>query len=959
MEAIQSFLTDQPWAYWSLLLVGFLAVGWSLTRWLKDERVWIILLTAGLGLLFMLPPREKLKLGIDLSGGTILVYQIDTAKTSSAFGQAQMAQMVAALSKRINPAGTLDITIRPMGGDRIEIILPAADPQEVQSVQDRITKMGQLEFRILANEKHDGELGNNAIRQAREKLTEDSDINLELGLQHYQWVKVHDPDNFDVLGQTPGESVAVQDGYVLTIIPDDMMKATGDELTKVESGIDRQFRPCVNFKFDTVGTRRFAKLTRQYRPEGDEFRYKLAIILDARVMSAPVINQPIEGGEGVIEGNFDQAEVDDLIAILNAGKLPAMLIPTPISKDTVTATLGEDTIRQGTRAIFVAMIVVPVFMLAYYLFSGVVANIALLLNLILILGSMGFSQSTFTLPGLAGLALTIGMAVDANVLIFERMREERERGSGLRQAIRNGFDRAWLAIFDSNLTTIITALILYSLGTDQVKGFALTLMIGLVINLFTAVFVGRVIFDIWERHGWIKQLKMLHLIKTPNFDYVSPRHYFIAASAIVIAIGLLVTGLRGKELLDIDFTGGTAISVRLTDTTLGPDYVRHEAESAGLPNVKVERLIPEGATEEESLFLLRTTLQDQNEVRQLVTQRFLHDLNKLATVQIVKWEVESAKPAEATTKDPNSENADNEKASDDTQPSLAGASKIRLELNRQVGRDALAAKVEQTLAAENLSDPRLHYTLRPAELEAQSGKKFILETTRDPQSLQPKLAASLAADPIFERENNFKSQVASETRWKAMGAMGLSWAAIVGYLWFRFKNISYGFAAVVALVHDVLIALTAVAVGGWLGSVAPGFASLLLIDDFKIDLTVVTAFMTIIGFSVNDTIVIFDRIREIKGKAPYVTADMINQSVNQCMSRTILTALTVIVVLGILFIFGGPGVHGFSYAMLIGCLSGTYSTIFIAAPILIVFAGKPAAAASAKSVQFQGAPARA
>src|SRR5262245_29417238 len=202
MEAFQSFLTNHPWAYWLLLLTCFTSVGLALTRWLRDDRLWLILLTTGLGLLFMLPPKKNLKLGIDLSGGTILVYQIDTSKTTGTVGQTQMSQMVAALSKRINPAGTVDITIRPMGGDRLEIILPAADPQEVQQVQDRITQMGQLEFRILANEKHDGELGNHAIRQARDKLAKDSDINLDVGRQQYQWVKIHDPTHFDEHGQT-------------------------------------------------------------------------------------------------------------------------------------------------------------------------------------------------------------------------------------------------------------------------------------------------------------------------------------------------------------------------------------------------------------------------------------------------------------------------------------------------------------------------------------------------------------------------------------------------------------------------------------------------------------------------------------------------------------------------------------------------------------------------------------
>jgi SecD/SecF fusion protein len=189
--------------------------------------------------------------------------------------------------------------------------------------------------------------------------------------------------------------------------------------------------------------------------------------------------------------------------------------------------------------------------------------------------------------------------------------------------------------------------------------------------------------------------------------------------------------------------------------------------------------------------------------------------------------------------------------------------------------------------------------------------------------------------------------------------MILSWAAIVAYLWFRFKNVYYGFAAVVALVHDVLVALIFVSLGGLIARAVPGLANLLLIDDFKIDLTIVTAFMTIIGFSVNDTIVIFDRIREVKGKAPFVTPQMINDSVNQCMSRTILTALTVILVLFIMFVFGGPGIHGFAFAMLIGCISGTYSTIFVAAPILIVFAGQSAAKSTTKELPFQRAPARA
>jgi SecD/SecF fusion protein len=948
---IQDFFTEHLWAEWLLFAGGFLLVGWLIVKFTKDDRVWFVLIAAALGLIFMLPPKEKLKLGIDLGGGTILVYQVDTAQVTGTWGQAQMEQMIGALSKRVNPAGTVDMTIRPMGGDRIEIILPAADPQEVQSIQNKITQMGQLEFRILANEKHDGEQGTRAIEPARKKLTEEADINYESesGRQRYQWVKIFDTAQID------DGSAVVQDGYVLTIVPDETLRVTGDELSRVEPTL-QEFRPAVGFHFGSNGTRKFGKLTRKYQPEADGFRYRLAVILDSKVMSAPAINGPIESGDGVIEGTFTDKEVQEYVDVLNAGKLPAMLIPTPISKDTITPTLGQETKTQGTRAIFLAMLVVPLFMLAYYLFSGVVADITLMLNVILILGFMGFSQSTFTLPGLAGLALTIGMAVDANVLIFERIREERERGSSLRQAIRNGFDRAWLAIFDSNLTTIFTGVILWWLGTDQVKGFALTLMIGLVANLFTAVFVSRVIFDIWEKNGWIHELRMFHLIKTPSLDYVSPRFYYVTASAIVIGIGLAVTFTRGTNLLDIDFTGGTAISVRLNDPKLQQKFVRLEAEEAGLPNVKVEQLIPLGASDEEGLFLVRTTMQDQAEVRRRITNHFHGELKKLAIVDIAEWEAE---PIQAAKTEPNEEVSEQEKVEEKPTGPFAGGSRVRITLNREVSRDALAAKIDQTLDPERVGDPTLLYSLRVGELDAQLSKKFILETARDVEELRPKLAANLQNDPIYERENNFKSQVAGETRQKAVFAMLLSWAMMVVYLWFRFKNVSYGFAAVVALIHDVLVALGFVAVGGWIGEKAPGIASWLLIDDFKIDLTIVTAFMTIIGFSVNDTIVIFDRIREIKGKSPFVTSDMINQAVNQCMSRTILTSLTVIGVLLIMYMFGGPGIHGFAFAMLIGCLSGTYSTIFIAAPILIMFAGKPQGANAAKGIQYQSAPARA
>ena len=274
----------------------------------------------------------------------------------------------------------------------------------------------------------------------------------------------------------------------------DRQEVTGKYLSRTYPTTDERLQPAVGFQFNRQGARRFGQLTREHLPEeGDAFKYQLAILLDNLVMSAPSINSEIRDS-GIIEGGgqgFKPKEVQHLINILQAGSLPASLDPTPAQEEKVGPTLGEDSIAKGWRAIWVSMLVVPIFMIIYYRFAGVVAVIALVANMILLIGSMAFMQATFSLPGLAGLALTIGMAVDANVLVFERMREEKERGASLAQQIRNGFNRAWVTIFDSHVTNLLAAIVLYAVGTEEVKGFALTMIIGMLWNLYTAVFMSR------------------------------------------------------------------------------------------------------------------------------------------------------------------------------------------------------------------------------------------------------------------------------------------------------------------------------------------------------------------------------------------------------------------------------------------------------------------------------------
>jgi SecD/SecF fusion protein len=582
---------------------------------------WKIALIVGftlVGLLSMWPPQQKLKLGIDLSGGTILVYEVITDNTNRSV---VMEDLISALKKRADPEGVKEISIRNVGGNRIEIILPEASNEEVEEVKKMLTDQGSLEFRILANHKHDsdaiqralgpGGLAKPPTRYKWARLGEvstgtnprfdrDSIIDLKQewkkdlydgydvfltgkdsdgtettvpvkvkkntkntlildkphGLKSIASYRIEfnpsrmhagDPSNpspNDVIIREEKVAEGRTEFYILCNMDRPGQEVTGKYLKQVKPDVDESLQPAVRFEFDARGASRFGRLTHEHRPEeGGQFQYQLAILLDNLVRSAPALKNEIRES-GIIEGGpqgFKAKEVEHLVQVLRAGSLPASLNPEPVQEEKVGPTLGEDTIAKGMWAIFISLVVVPIFMLIYYRFAGFVAVLALLVNMILLIGSMAFIQATFSLPGLAGLALTIGMAVDANVLVFERMREEKERGASLAQQIRNGFNRAWITIFDSHVTNFLAALVLYIVGTEQVKGFALTMMIGMAWNLFTAVFMSRVIFEIWYSKGWLKKITMLKILDKTNIDFVGPRYYCMGGSLILIVLGLIAT----------------------------------------------------------------------------------------------------------------------------------------------------------------------------------------------------------------------------------------------------------------------------------------------------------------------------------------------------------------------------------------------------------------------------------
>ena len=862
-----------------------------------------------------------------------------------------------------------------------------------------------------------------------------------------------------------------------------------------------------------------------YRPQGRKRR--LGIILDEELLSAPAL-QAVIRETGEITGDFSQADVDWMVGILNSGSLPAALAKTPIGKETISPTLGEITIKKGSYAIAYSLIGILVFMPIYYRFSGLVAGFALVSNLLLVVGVMIGVGAAFTLPGLAGLVLTVGMAVDANVLIFERIREERDRGAALRMAIRNGFGRATRTIVDANMTTLIVGIVLYGMGSDQIKGFAVTLILGILMSMFTAIFCSRIIFDIAERMRWITQLNMTQIVGKTEFDFIAKRYIAAALSISIIAVGIYGVYHRGKDLFDIDFVGGSRVEAEFKEAISSEDVEGGLiAYSDQLPvEARLDDLIVKRTGDQNVKFIIETTQQDLPNVEdaiksvfagKLVTNNINYDPSKIRTIsastnakaerepdaarsaevdentlkspaveddEIVAEDGESAagddaankrrdetgdQPAsddgarrtdlpprslialadesefsegdgsasdavqsvgvepddgstETSEKTPPSEEtppsektapsdeaatdepadaepagdvasqddssdtdstetadatADNESAADDAaggakddaqdgkdeQPPVAsdpipqppsedtplvqsprfeGGTEVDLVFDNPINKETLTKLAKQFISELSLPMPDLEVTSDDVTGDSiKSATDWKLQSTlseTDVKSVLAKFEADMKDEPIFGASTNIRGQIAGSMRTKAIKALIASLMCIVAYIWLRFQRVTYGLAAVVALIHDVMVTLGVIALSGYFIHI-PAIADVLLIERFKLSLVVLAAFLTIIGYSLNDTIVIFDRIREVRGRSPHLTSAIINTSINQTLSRTMLTSLTTLIVVVTLYFIGGPGIHGFAFALVIGVIVGTYSSMFVASPVLLWMTG--------------------
>jgi SecD/SecF fusion protein len=973
--------------YTFLYLAGFLvvpfALGFGISRALRVKeyagKLGLILFTIGLACSPFVnqlakgnPWLSALDLGIDLAGGTNLVYELaEQGSDQEALSDDLMNRMVAAVGRRINPAGTKEIVVRRVGQDRIEVIVPGTNPEEVAAVKRSMTQLGNLEFGIVARTPDHTEI----ITRANASPATEVRVAGKIVAVWRPIATEKDENGKDVLDEqgmprpkemfTGGEAMRPMAGrpgrYEALILrePEDR-RVTGKYLRRANEDVDPQTAtPCVAFTFNQAGTYLFGNLTTRFKPPADDSderpnRYRLAVLLNDELQTAPGIRTPITGGNGIITG-MSIPEVRETVTVLNAGALPREIKRDPISEFTVSPTLGADVQSKGKLALVVSTVAVVAFMGFYYLIAGVVADFAMLLNLLFIVGAMALIDAAFTLPGLAGLVLSAGMAVDANVLIYERIREETERGASLRMAIHNGFEKAFTAIFDSNLTTLITSVILYWIGTDQIKGFAVSLFIGLVMNLFTAVFISRIVLEVMEKSRLVKRLHMLKWIGFTNIDFVSKQNLAIGISTVFVVIGLGAFVYRGESNYDIDFTGGTMISVQFNDAQK-VDEVRAKLEQKLGSNITVEELSSTDTSKTDKLFRLRTTDQDEKKIADQVNEAFP---NQLVHVSMSATGIE-ALPATAP------EVKEGEKAADFDE-AFAGGTRASLSFNQEVA----VATVQSYLLAQlaELGHPNEGaFTLFGTEgsgMTAAEGQVKLFKTIglkvakSVPQADVEKglklLTEKFQTTPLFDEVTTFESSVAQETKLAAVFAVVLSLIAIVVYVWFRFENFVYGLAAVVALAHDVLVTLGAVSLASLFANNPIG--DLFMLNDFKISMSMIAAFLTIVGYSLNDTIVIFDRLREIRGKNPHITKEMINLTVNQCLSRTILTALTVFLSVLILYVLGGEGIHGFAFAMTVGTLAGTYSTVYIASPLVLYFMERARlAAAKPASTSKKAAP---
>jgi SecD/SecF fusion protein len=703
------------------------------------------------------PPSKKIALGLDIKGGTSFLIRLMGGDKE--INKGMLDQAVEVIRKRVDYFGAGEPIISPVGNDRILVQIPGLDTAKIQEARDQLSRVAKLEFRLVYPD--NGE---------RLKAI---DAGKEVIPPEYR-IEVYKP-------ATEGNEKPREERLLVKKKAD----LGGNRVSESHAYFGNEGW-AVQLKFDSEGAKQFGRITEQYKG------HRFAIVLDGVIQSAPVIRDAIYGGDAVITGRFTEKEARGLASVLENP------LQTPVSIEeerSVSPTLGMDSIRASILAGLMGLAITLVCVLIYYKLAGLVACLALLVNIVLLVGAFQLIPGgvTLTLPGIAGIILTIGLAVDASVLIYERLREEMALGKSLKIAVQTAYQKAFSSIFDANVTTLITAAILFWKASGPVKGFAISLTLGILASLFTALIVGRNCLGWFVDTGRVKRMSMLHLISSKNINFLGKGFLACMCSLALLIAGASAFYLRGEKNFGVDFRGGDLITLS-SPNTIDVGQVRDALKPLGLADASIQ----ESAQGGKSYITVRTPLNTSDKVEKQIIQ------------------------------------------------AMPGAG-FKVEGSERVG-----------------------------------------------------------------------ALVGGELAKSSLVALGLGVLGILIFVTFRFE-LSFAVGAIVALLHDVLMTVGVFALLG-----------------HELTLTMVGAVLTIAGYSINDTIVVYDRIREGLASGRRGTIEQImNESINQTLSRTILTSTVTLIPILCLFLFGGAVLRDFSLAIIIGVVVGTYSSIFIASPIVL------------------------
>jgi SecD/SecF fusion protein len=703
------------------------------------------------------PPQKTIALGLDIQGGTSFLIRLKGGDKEVTKGM--LDQAVEVIRKRIDVFGVSEPIISPVGSDRILVQIPGLDTAKIQEARDQLSRVAKLEFRMVYPD--NGE-------RLREIDQGKQVIPPEFRIESYK--QQHTAE---------GEK-SVEERLLIKKKPD----LAGDRVSNAGASYERDGW-VVHLRFDSEGAKQFGNIT------AANIHHRFAIVLDGIIQSAPVIQDAIYGGDAQITGRFTEEEARGLASVLQNP------LQTPVSIEeerSISPTLGADSIRASIVAGLVGLIITLVCVGIYYKIPGLVANLALIINLILLVGALTMFHFVLTLPGIAGIILTIGLSVDANVLIFERLREEMALGKSLKIALNTAYEKAFSSIFDANVTTLITAIILFWQARGPVRGFAVSLTFGIFASLFTALIVGRNALGWLVDTGRLKRISMLHLISSKNINFLGKGFIACMCSLALLIAGATAFYLRGERNFGVDFRGGDMITLSAPGK-IDIGQVRHDVlQPLGFADASIQESTQAG----KGYITIRTPLNTSDKVEKEI----------MRTLPNAGFKVE--------------------------------------------GSERVGALVGGELAKSSLI------------------------------------------------------------------ALGLGILGILIFVTFRFQ-LSFAVGAIVALLHDVLITVGVFALFGR-----------------ELTLTIVGAVLTVAGYSINDTIVVYDRIREGLASGRRGTIEEImNSSINQTLSRTILTSTVTLIPILCLFLFGGAVLRDFSLAIIIGVVVGTYSSIFIASPIVL------------------------